>query len=178
MKILNDKSRTKRHRYQHIDARPLELEDITAVAHSVLDIEGYQAAYEFICGWKPKSIHYKIAIRLLDRLLLSGKVVTVEEFLDSGCIQSLGHHCSNTLALVGHDIDCASLEKSLCNKDVLKYCDLKELEGTPLKAQTVLAAELLLSGCEILAANGVTYPQLSQSLNIYALRIGGWLITS
>ena len=92
-------------------------------------MEGYQAAYEFICGWKPKSIHYKIAIRLLERLLLSGKVNTIQEFLDSGCIpEPWSSLFKIPLAIVGYGIDCTSLEKSLCNKDVLKYCDLKELE--------------------------------------------------
>ena len=146
------------HRFQqHIDAWPLELEDITAVAHSVLDIDGYQAAYEFICGWKPKSIHYKIAIRLLDRLLLSGKLATVREFLDSGCIpEPWSSLFKIPLALVGHGIDCASLEKSLCNKDVLKYCNLNELERhTSEDSDTFSYVEVLLSGCEILASNGV-----------------------
>ena len=155
--IERQKAEQSEHRYQHIDAWPLELEDITAVAHSVLDIEGYHAAYEFICGWKPKSIHYKIAIRLLDRLLLSGKVVTVEEFLDSGCIpEPWSSLFKIPLALVGHGIDCASLDKSLCNKNVLKYCDLNELERhTSEDSGTFSYAEVLLSGCEILASNGV-----------------------
>ena len=155
--IERQKSEQSEHRYQHIDAWPLEIEDITAVAHSVLDMEGYQATYEFICGWKPKSIHYKIAIRLLGRLLLSGKVVTVQEFLDSGYIPEPWSSLFNVpLALVGHNIDCASLEKSLCNKDILKYCDLKELERhTSEDSDGFSYAEMLLSGCEILAANGV-----------------------
>ncbi|MBF4433411.1 ATP-binding protein [Vibrio anguillarum] len=155
--IERQKAEQSEHRYQHIDSWPLELEDITAVAHSVLDMEGYQAAYEFICGWKPKSIHYKIAIRLLDRLLLSGKVVTVQEFLDSGCIpEPWSSLFKIPLALVGHGIDCVSLEKSLCNKDVLKYCDLKELERhTSEDSDGFSYAEMLLSGCEILASNGV-----------------------
>ena len=155
--IERQKAEQSEHRYQHIDSWPLELEDITAVAHSVLDIEGYQAAYEFICGWKPKSIHYKIAIRLLDRLLLSGKVVTVQEFLDSGCIpEPWSSLFKIPLALVGYGIDCTSLEKSLCNKDILKYCDLKELERyTSEDSSCFCYAEMLLSGCEILAANGV-----------------------
>mgnify|MGYP003624892287 CR=1 FL=1 len=155
--IERQKSEQSDRRYQHINAWPLELEDITAVAHSVLDMEGYQATYEFICGWKPKSIHYKIAIRLLDRLLLSGKVVTIQEFLDSGCIpEPWSSLFKIPLALVGHGIDCASLEKSLCNKDVLKYCDLKELERHTSEVSDGFSfAEVLLSGCEVLAANGV-----------------------
>lgn len=155
--IERQKSEHSERRYQHINARPLELEDITAVAHSVLDMEGHQAAYKFICSWQPKSIHYKIAIRLLDRLLLSGKVVTVQEFLDSGCIpEPWSSLFKIPLALVGHGIDCASLEKSLCNKDVLKYCDLKELERhTSEDSNSFSYAEVLLSGCEILASNGV-----------------------
>jgi hypothetical protein len=155
--IERQKFEQSEHRYQHIDAWPLELEDITAVAHSVLNMEGYQAAYEFICGWKPKSIHYKIAIRLLERLLLSGKVNTIQEFLDSGCIpEPWSSLFKIPLAIVGYGIDCTSLEKSLCNKDVLKYCDLKELERhTSEGSDSFSYAELLLSGCEILAANGV-----------------------
>lgn len=155
--IERQKSEQSDHRYRHVDAWSLELDDITAVAHSVLDMEGYQAAYEFICGWKPKSIHYKIAIRLLDRLLLSGKVVTIQEFLDSGYIpEPWSSLFKIPLALVGHGIDCASLEKSLCNKDVLKYCDLKGLERhTSEDSDGFSYAEMLLSGCEILASNGV-----------------------
>lgn len=155
--IERQKSEHSDRRYQHINAWPLELEDITAVAHSVLNMEGYQAAYKFICSWQPKSIHYKIAIRLLDRLLLSGKVVTVQEFLDSGCIpEPWSSLFKIPLALAGHGIDCASLEKSLCNKDILKYCDLKELERhTSEDSNSFSYAEVLLSGCEILASNGV-----------------------
>ena len=155
--IERQKSELSEHRYQHIDAWPLEIEDITAVAHSVLDMEGYQAAYEFISSWKPKSLHYKIAVRLLDRLLLSGKAVAVQEFLDSGCIpEPWSSLFKIPFALAGYGIDCASLEKSLCNKDVLKYCDLNELERhTSEDADGFSYAEMLLSGCEILATNGV-----------------------
>ncbi|MGI1943979.1 hypothetical protein [Shewanella glacialipiscicola] len=155
--IERQKLEQSEHRYKHIDAWPLELEDIAAVAHSVLDMEGYEAAYEFICSWKPKSLHYKIAFRLVDRLLLSGKAVTVQEFLDSGCIPEPWSSLFNLpLALVGHDINCAAFEKSLCSKEILKYCDLKELEQhTSEDADDFRYAEMLLSGCEILAANGV-----------------------
>jgi len=164
--IERQKSEQSEHRYQHIDAWPLEIEDITAVAHSVLDMEGCQAAYEFICGWKPKSLHYKIAIRLLDRLLLSGKAVAVQEFLDNGCIPEPWSSLFNIpLALIGHDIDCASLEKSLCNKEILKYCDLKELERhTSEDSDSFSYAEMLLSGCEILAANGVNLSSVESIL--------------
>jgi len=145
------------HSYRHIEAWPLVLEDITAVAHSVLDMEGYQAAYDFICGWKPKNIHHEIALRLLDRLLLAGKVVTIQEFLDSGCIpEPWSSLFSIPLALVGHDINCSALEKSLYSKEILKYRDLKELERhISDDADGFRYAEMLLSGCEILAANGV-----------------------
>ncbi|MCH1918025.1 ATP-binding protein [Shewanella sp. A3A] len=155
--IERQKAEKSEHQYQHIDAWPLEFEDITAIAHSVLDMEGYQAAYKFICAWNPKSIHYKIAIRLLDRLLLSGKVATIQEFLDSGCIpEPWSLLFKIPLALVGYAIDCASLEKSLCNRDVLKYCDLNELERhTSEYLDGFSYAEMLLSGCEILASNGV-----------------------
>ncbi|WP_234911939.1 hypothetical protein, partial [Vibrio anguillarum] len=89
--------------------------------------------------------------------MLSGKVVTVQEFLDSGCIpEPWSSLFKIPLALVGHGIDCVSLEKSLCNKDVLKYCDLKELERhTSEDSDGFSYAEMLLSGCEILASNGV-----------------------
>jgi len=155
--IERQKSEQSEHRYRHIEAWPLELEDITAVAHAVLDMEGYQAAYDFICGWKPKSIHYEIALRLMDRLLLSGKTVTIQEFLDSGCIpESWSSLFSIPLAFVGHDINCADLKKSLCSKEILNYCDLKELERhTSEDPGGFSYAEMLLSGCEILAANGV-----------------------
>jgi len=164
--IERQESEKSENRYQHIDAWPLELEDITAVAHSVLDMEGYQAAYEFICSWNPKSIHYKIATRLLDRLLLSGKGVTIQEFLDSGCIpEPWSSLFKIPLALVGHSIDCASLEKSLCNKDVLKYCDLKELERhTSEDSHGFSYAEMLLSGCEILASNGMNLSSVESIL--------------
>ncbi|MDH5937947.1 ATP-binding protein [Vibrio splendidus] len=155
--IERQQSEQSEHRFQHVKAWQLELEDITAVAHSVLDMEGYQAAYDFICSWNPKSIHYKIAIRLLERLLLSGKVATIQEFLSSGYIpEPWSSLFKIPLALVGHRIDCASLEKSLCNKDVLKFCDLKELEKhTSLDSDVFSYAEMLLCGCEILASNGV-----------------------
>lgn len=155
--IQRQKSEQSEERYPHIHAWPLELEDITAVAHSVLDMDGYQAAYDFICSWRPKSLHYKIALKLLDRLLLSGKVVTIQEFLDSGCIpEPWSSLLKIPLALVGHRIDCASLENSLCNEDVLKYCDLKELKGhTSEDSDGFCYAEMLLNGCEFLAANGV-----------------------
>ena len=164
--IERQKSEQSEHRHQHIDVWPLEIEDITAVAHSVLDMEGYQAAYDFICSWKLKSLHYKIAIRLLNRLLLSGKAFAVQEFLDSGCILEPWSSLFNIpLALVGHDIDCASLEKSLINKGILKYCDLKELEKhTSECSDSFSYAEMLLSGCEILAANGVNLSSVESIL--------------
>jgi energy-coupling factor transporter ATP-binding protein EcfA2 len=164
--IERQKSEQSEHRFQHIDAWPLEIEDIAAVAHSVLDMEGYQATYDFICSWNPKSIHFKIAIRLLDRLLLSGKVVTIQEFLDSGCIpEPWSSLFSIFLALVGNDIDCASLKKSLCNKDILKYCDLKELERHSTEdSDRFCYAEMLLSGCEVLAANEVNLSSLEPIL--------------
>ena len=144
------------HQFPHAEAWPLELEDITAVAHSVMDMEGCQAAYEFICRWKPRSIHYKIALRLIDRLLFSGKAGIIQEFLDSGCIpEPWSALFSIPLALVGQEIDCAALEESLCNKRILKHCDLKELEQhTSEVSGRSNYAEMLLNGCEILAANG------------------------
>ncbi len=144
-------------RFSHIEAWPLELEDIAAVAHSVLDMEGYQAVYEFICAWKPKSIHYKVALRLVDRLLLSGKTATIQEFLNSDCIpEPWSSLFSIPLALVGNDINYTVLERSLCRKEILKCCDLKELERhTSEYADGFSYAEMLLSGCEILAANGI-----------------------
>ncbi|QPR56535.1 hypothetical protein [Aeromonas allosaccharophila] len=144
-------------RFQHIHAWPLELEDITAIAHSLLDMDGYQVAYDYICSWRPRSLHYKIAIKLLDRLLLSGKIATIQEFLDSDCIPELWSSLFKIpLALVAHRVDCDSLEKALCNDDVLKYCDLRELTGyTSYNSESFSYAEMLLSGCEILAANGV-----------------------
>ncbi|MFA0233151.1 hypothetical protein AB4491_29800, partial [Vibrio sp. 10N.261.45.A7] len=155
--IERQQSEQSERRYQHVKAWQLELEDITAVAHSVLDMEGYQAAYDFICGWNPKSIRYKIAIRLLERLLLSGKLVTVQEFLSGGYIpEPWSSLFKIPLALIGHRIDCSSLEKSLCNKDVLRFCDLKELERhTSLDSDGFSYAEMLLCGCEVLASNGV-----------------------
>ncbi|WP_394140357.1 ATP-binding protein [Vibrio chagasii] len=164
--IERQKSEQSDRRYQHINAWPLELADITAVAHSVLDMEGYEAAYKFICGWQPKSIHYKIAIRLLDRLLLSGKVAVIQEFLDSGCIpEPWSSLFKIPLALAGHRIDCSSLEKSLCNKDILKYCNLKELERyTSEGSDSYSYAEVLLNGCEILAANGMNLSKVEPIL--------------
>ena len=156
--IDRQKSKQGEHRYKHIDAWPLEIEDIAAVAHSVLDMEGYQAAYDFICVWKPKNIHYRVALRLVDRLLLSGKAVTIQEFLNNGCIpEPWSSLFSIPLALTGHEINCAALEKSLCSKEILRYCDLKELQKhTSEGSDSFSYAELLLSGCEILAANGVS----------------------
>ena len=164
--IERQKSEQSDRRYQHINAWPLELADITAVAHSVLDMEGYEAAYKFICGWQPKSIHYKIAIRLLERLLLSGKVAVIQEFLDNGCIpEPWSSLFKIPLALAGHRIDCSSLEKSLCNKDILKYCNLKELERyTSEGSDSYSYAEVLLNGCEILAANGMNLSKVEPIL--------------
>lgn len=155
--IDRQKSEQSQHAYQHIEPWPVELEDIAAVAHSVLDMEGHQAAYEFICSWKPKNIHYEIALILLERLLSSGKADTIQEFLDSGCIpEPWASLFSIPLALIGHYINCISLEKSLCNKKILKYCDLKELERHTSEYKDGFSyAEMLLSGCEILAANGI-----------------------
>jgi energy-coupling factor transporter ATP-binding protein EcfA2 len=155
--IERQKSEQSEHWHRHTEPWPIELEDIAAIAHSVLDMEGYQAAYNFICGWKPRSIHYKIALILVDRLLSSGKVATIQEFLGSGCVpEPWSSLFSIPLAIVGHDINCAALKKSLCNKDILKYCDLKELERhTSEDAVDLSYAEMILSGCEILAANGV-----------------------
>jgi energy-coupling factor transporter ATP-binding protein EcfA2 len=152
--------------FLHIKAWPLELEDIAAVAHSVLDMEGYQAAYEFICGWKPKSIHYEVALRLVDRLILSGKAVTIQELLNSGCIpEPWSSLFSIPLALVGNDINYTALERSLCSKEILKYCDLKELERhTSEYADGFSFAEMLLSGCEILAANGIDLSSIESIL--------------
>ncbi|WP_010322421.1 ATP-binding protein [Marinobacterium stanieri] len=157
--------------FPHIEAWPLELEDIAAVAHSILDMEGYQATYEFICDWKPRKIQYKIALILVDRLLLSGKAVTIQKFLDSGCVpEPWSSLFSIPLALVGHDIDCAALEKSLCNKRILKYCDLKELEVTTTEDNGGFKfAEMLLSGCEILAAKGVNLSSVEPILK-YLIR--------
>jgi len=155
--IERQKSEQSEHWQRHTEPWPIELEDIAAIAHSVLDMEGYHAAYNFICGWKPRSIHYKIALILVDRLLSSGKAATIQEFLGSGCVpEPWSSLFCIPLALVGHDINCVALKKSLCNKDILKYCDLKELERhTSEDAVGLSYAEMILSGCEILAANGV-----------------------
>ncbi len=153
--INRQKSEQSDDHYPNIEPWPIELEDIAAVAHAVLLMEGYQAAYEFICIWKPRSIHYKIALILLDRLLSSGMVQTIQEFLGSGVIpEPWSSLFSIPLALVGHEINCTALEKSLCSKYILKYCDLKVFERYNDKASFTFA-EMILSGCEILAANGV-----------------------
>lgn len=155
--IERQESEQSERRYRHIEPWPIEPEDIAAVAHSVLDMEGYQAAYDFICSWKPRKIHYEIALILVDRLLLSGRADSLQEFLGSGCVpEPWSSLFSIPLALVGHDINCTDLEKSLCNKEILKYCDLKELEQhTSEEAGGFSYAEMILTGCEILAANGI-----------------------
>lgn len=155
--IERQKSAQNEHQFPLIEAWSLGLEDITSVAHSVLDMEGYQAVYEFICGLKPKSSHYKVTLRLVDRLLLSGKVVTIQELMDSGCIpKPWSSLFSIPLALVGCDINCAALEMSLSSKEILKYCNLDELERRIFEDTGSFSyAEMLLTGCEILAANGV-----------------------
>ena len=142
--------------YQHTDPWPIELEDIAAIAHSVLDMEGYQAAYNFICSWKPKKIHYEVAIILIDRLLSSGKAITIQEFLDSGCVpEPWSSLFGIPLALVGHSIDCAALEKALCNQKILKYCDLQAFERHTSEDNGAFSfVEMILCGCEVLAANG------------------------
>lgn len=164
--IDRQKAEQREHRHQHIDAWPLELEDIAAVAHAVLDMEGYQPAYEFICGWKPKSIHYEVALRLVDRLMLSGKAITIQELLNSGCIpEPWSSLFSIPLALVGNDINYTALERSLCSKEILKHCDLEELERhTSEYADGFSFAEMLLSGCEILAANGIDLSSIESIL--------------
>jgi len=145
------------HRHRDIEPWPIKLQDITAVAHSVLDMEGYQAAYDFICSLKPKNIHYEVAFRLVDRLLSAGKAETIQEFLDDGCVpEPWSSIFSIPLALAGYEINCAGLEKSLCSKEILKYCDLEGLgRHTSEDAEDFSCTELILSGCEILAANGV-----------------------
>lgn len=164
--IKRQKDEQSERQFLHIKAWPLELEDIAAVAHSVLDMEGYQAAYEFICGWKPKSIHYEVALRLVDRLMLSGKAATIQEFLNSGCIpEPWSSLFSIPLALAGNDINYTALERSLCRKEIIKYCDLKELERhTSEYADGFSFVEMLLSGCEILAANGIDLSSIESIL--------------
>lgn len=143
------------YRHQHIDPWPIELKDIAAVAHSVLDMQGYQAAYAYICSWNPRKIHFEIALILINRLLVSRKADTVQAFLGSGCVpEPWSSLFSIPLALAGYTINCAALEKALRHKNILKYGDLKAL-NMPMSEESISIRyiEMILAGCEILAAN-------------------------
>jgi hypothetical protein len=140
----------------HIEPWPIELEDIAAVAHAVLDMQGYQSAYHFICSWTPQQIHFEIALILVNRLLTSGKADTVQAFLRSGSVpEPWSSLFSIPLALVGYKINIDTLEKALCHKKLFKFYDLN-VKNMPMfeeKASTKYI-EMVLTGCEILAANG------------------------
>ena len=143
-------------RHQHIDLWPIELEDIAAFAHAVLDMQGYSAVYDYICRWSPRQIHFEIALILIDRLLTSGNADTAQAFLGSGCVpEPWSSLFSIPLALAGYTINCVALEKALCHKKILKYCDLKSLNMPISEEKTSIRyIEMILTGCEILAANG------------------------
>ncbi|MBV1928149.1 MAG: ATP-binding protein, partial [Gammaproteobacteria bacterium] len=154
--MARQKVQENEYRHQHIEPWPIELKDIAAVAHSVLDMQGYQAAYDYICGWKPRGIHFEIALILINRLLTSGKADIVQAFLDSGVVpEPWSSLFSTPLALAGYTINCATLERALCHKKVLKYCDLKDLNmSMSEEGSSTRYIEVILTGCEILAANG------------------------
>ena len=164
--IDRQKAGNSKYGHQHIEPWSIELEDITAVAHAVLDMQGYKAAYDFICSWKPRKIRYEIALILVERLLSSGKAATIRGVLDSGCIPEPWLSLfSIPLSLVGYDINCTALEKSLCHKEVLKYCDLKDLEMlTSEEGSAFSYTEMILTGCEILAANRVNLSSVEHIL--------------
>ncbi len=141
---------------RHINPWSIELEDIAAVAHAVLDMQGYQSTYDYIRSWNPRRIHFEIALLLINRLLTSGKAETVQEFLGSGCVpEPWSSLFSIPLALVGYEINIDTLEKALRHKKIIKYCDLKALSRPSSKEDpTTRYIEMILTGCEILAANG------------------------
>lgn len=155
--VERQKSEQTEHMSHHIRQWPMKLHDIAAVAHSVLDMKGYQAAYDFVCSWTPRRIQFAVAQILVSRLLSSGKAIAIREFLDSGCVSEPWVSLFRIpLALSGYDISCAELEKVICNKKILRYCNLKEIErDTSEKTGGNTYTEMLLTGCEVLAANKV-----------------------
>lgn len=152
-----EKQKCEKAEYPHsVNAWPVELEEIAAHANAILDMHGYQATYNYIRGWTPRRIHFDVALILINRLLLAGKEDVVKDFLDDGCVPNpWASILEIPIALAGYKININKLERSLCNKYIIKFCNLPNL-NTHLSQESLTTRfiELVLSGCELLAAHG------------------------
>lgn len=140
----------------HIDQWRIDVDDIAAIAHSILDEQGIKATYNYICSWKSKQIHFEIALNLIDRLLNSGEVEIIQRFLENGCVPDpWSSLLSIPLACAGYQINFNKLEAAICHKRIVKYFDLNAL-NSPMSDGNTSAKyiELVLTGVEILAASG------------------------
>jgi len=152
-----EKQKCEKSEYSHsVQPWPVELEEIAAHANAILDMQGCRAMYKFIRSWTPRRIHFDVALILINRLLLSGKAKVVKDFLEDGLVSNpWASMLEIPVALSGYRININKLEKSLCNKYILKFCNVTKL-NTHLSQESSMTRfiELVISGCELLAAHG------------------------
>jgi hypothetical protein len=152
-----EKQKCEKAGYPHnVNPWPVEIKEIAAHANAILDMHGYQAAYKYIRSWTPRRIHFDVALILINRLLLAGKEDIVKGFLDDGLVPNpWASILEISVALAGYKININKLEKSLCNKYILKFCNVTKLSiHLAQESSTTRFIELVLSGCELLAAHG------------------------
>ena len=163
-----DLKKTKRNRSNY-ESWAFEIEDISALAYSILTTEGVSETYHFIMSWTPKRIRFDISLSLIERLLLLGKHSEVRKALDHKIIPEYWSAIlSIPLALSGHSIDIKRLKVALCNKTIFKFFDLNSLEHfSGDKKSSFKYFEYIIVGCEILVANNVSIKNIHTTLEAF-----------
>lgn len=138
-----------------IDYWPIEAEDIAAVAYAILEMKGIQDAYAYIRSWRPRNIQFEVALLLISRLLDLGEQELVQKFLNSSSVPKYWSALfSIPLALTGCRVDIDKLENALCHNRIFKCVDLQKSGYMSEDDLIFRHLEMLLTGFEILVANG------------------------
>ena len=104
-------------KHQYAEAWSIEITDIAAATEAKLRMEGIEEAVNSLLRWKPRFIHFRVALVLARNLITSGDAQLIREVLDKLIIpEPWSFFLAVPLAVAGEAIDLKTLEQNLLHK--------------------------------------------------------------
>jgi hypothetical protein len=143
--------------------------DIAAEFETALRVAGPSIAIDVLLRWRPREIAIKAARIVVERLLATGRSDLVQALLaDAAVKEPWSLFLLVPLALAGHKIDLKRLERALLRIYHRRWIDL-EKTGSPFEETfPSFWLETILTGCEILIAQGNGHKTILPLLGIFA----------
>jgi hypothetical protein len=129
--------------------------DIAAEFEAVLRLAGPNRAIAALSRWRPREVVIQAARLAVDRLLASGKGDLVQACLGDPAVKDpWSLFLLVPLALAGHKIDLKRLERALLRIRLRRWIDLGSAGSYHEDGLPSYWLETILTGCEILIAQG------------------------